>query len=164
MALDDAKRKPLSAEHLAALDGLDRGVTFNTAHTVARELIEMGLAFSDWGRLAITEAGRIALRRPLQSFRIIDEHVADLSDEQFFAEGVRAIDPMTAPHLVHASQSKMERTAIVLVEEEPYEPLPPASDDIQRAVRAAGVASGITGVWVEDKWVHAFIEAFVSGE
>jgi len=162
MALDDAKRKPLSAAHLTALDGLERGVTFNTAHTVARELIEMGYAFSDWGRLAITEAGRIALRRPLQSFRIIDEHVADLSDEVFKSR--LEIDPMTAPHLVHSSASKMERTAIVLVEEEPYEPLPPASDDIQRAVRAAGVASGITGVWVEDKWVHAFIEAFVSGE
>jgi hypothetical protein len=162
MALDDAKRKPLSAAHLTALDGLERGVTFNTAHTVARELIEMGYAFSDWGRLAITEAGRIALRRPLQSFRIIDEHVADLSDEQFFSEGVRAIDPMTAPHLVHSSQSKMERTAIVLVEEEPYAPLPPADDDVQRAMRAAGVASGVTGVWPETEWVHAFIDAFIN--
>jgi hypothetical protein len=162
MALDDAKRKPLTSAHLAALEGLDRGVAFNTTHTVARELIAMGYAFSEWGRLAITEAGRIALRRPAQqSFRIIDEHVADLSDEPHIVE---EIDPMTAPHLVHSSNSKLERTAIVLVEEEPYEPLPPANDDIQRALRAAGVASGITGVWVEDKWVHAFIEAFVSGE
>jgi len=27
-------------------------------------------------------------------------------------------------------------------------------------MRAAGVASGKTGVWVDDAWVQAFIDAF----
>jgi hypothetical protein len=146
---------------LAALEGLDRGLAFNTTHTIARELIAAGLAFSDWGRLAITEAGRIAARRPARPFRIIEEHVSDLSDEQHFKEGVVAIDRMTAPHLAHSSASKLERSAIVLVEEEPYEPLPPPADEMQKAMRAAGVASGVTGVWVEEKWVRAFVDAWV---
>jgi len=154
MALDDDKRKPLAAEHLAALDGLERGVTFNTTHTVARELIEMGYAFTDWGRLAITEAGRIELRRPpLRSFPIINEHVADIS-----AQAAKLTDdPFAAPH-----RAGLERTGIILVEEEPSTPLPPASDDVQRAMRAAGVASGKTGVWPETEWVHAFIDAYVA--
>lgn len=158
MALDEDKRKPLTADHLAALEGLDRGLAFNTTHTIARELIAAGLAFSDWGRLAITEAGRIAARRPQRPFRIIEEHVSDLSDELVINQ---TVDPMTAPHLAHSSASKLERSAIVLVEEEPLPPLPPADDDVQRAMRAAGVASGVTGVWPETEWVHAFIDAWV---
>jgi hypothetical protein len=154
MAFDAPERKPLAAEHLAALQGLDRGVAFNTTHTIARELIAMGYATSDWGRLAITEAGRIVVRQAGRSFTVIDDSVCEMS-------AARAdIDQMTAPHLVHSSASKLERSAIVLIEEEPYEDLPPAADRVQKAMRAAGVASGKTGVWVDDAWVHAFIDAF----
>ena len=155
MAFDAPERKPLAAEHLAALDGLDRGAAFNTTHTIARELTEMGYATSDWGRLAITEAGRIVVRAAARSFTVIDDSISEMS-----AAARADVDPMTAPHLVHSSASKLERSAIVLIEEEPYEDLPPASDARQKAMRAAGVASGKTGVWVDDAWVQAFIDAF----
>jgi hypothetical protein len=158
MALDVDKRKPLTEEHLAALAGLDRGVTFNTTHTVARELIALGLASSDWGRLAITEEGRRVIRRlPGRTYQIIDTHVADLSLEP--AQDLADLDPMAAPH-----RAKLSEEAISVLKETlreaPPAPLPPPGDDIQRAMRAAGVASGVTGVWVEEKWVHAFIDAF----
>jgi len=155
MAFDAPERKTLAAEHLAALQGLDRGVAFNTTHTIARELISMGYATSDWGRLAITEAGRIVVRQAARSFTVIDDSISEMS-----AAARADVDPMTAPHLVHSSASKLERSAIVLIEEEPYEDLPPASDARQKAMRAAGVASGKTGVWVDDAWVQAFIDAF----
>jgi hypothetical protein len=166
MALDEAKRKiVLTAEELAALDGLDRGARYNVTHSIARDLVAKGLALDNWGWLGLTETGRRVLRhhnytlntdhRILRTHVLDDDQIADIS-----AQAAKLTDdPFAAPH-----RAGLERTAIVLVEEEPYEPLPPASDDIQRAVRAAGVASGITGVWVEDKWVHAFVEAFVSGE
>ena len=35
------------------------------------------------------------------------------------------------------------------------------SDELQRALRAAGVASGVTGVWVDEKWVKAFVDAML---
>ena len=43
----------LSVEAFVALDALEHGATFNTSHTVARELIAQGLAQDDWGRLTI---------------------------------------------------------------------------------------------------------------
>ena len=110
MAPDASERKPLAAEHLTALDGLDRGVRFNTTHTIARELIAMGYATSDWGRLAITEAGRIVVRQAGRSFTVIDDSISEMS-----AAARADVDPMTAPHLVHSSASKLERSAIVLI-------------------------------------------------
>ena len=157
MALDASERKPLAAEHLAALDGLDRGVTFNTTHTIARELIALGLASSDWGRLCITEAGRIALRRPARSYTIINEHVADMSAEP--VQDLADLDPMAAPHRAKLSDEAIEVLKETLVEA-PSAPLPPAADTMTRAQRAAGIASGKTGVWIEAIWIEAFVAAF----
>jgi len=157
MALDASERKPLAAEHLAALDGLDRGVTFNTTHTIARELIALGLASSDWGRLCITEAGRIALRRPVRSYTIINEHVADMSAEP--VQDLADLDPMAAPHRARLSDEAIEVLKETLVEA-PSAPLPPAADTMTRAQRAAGIASGKTGVWIEAIWIEAFVAAF----
>ena len=53
----------VSAEALAALAALEQGATFNTTHTIARELMALSLAFEDFGRLQITEQGRVYLRR-----------------------------------------------------------------------------------------------------
>jgi hypothetical protein len=39
--------------------------------------------------------------------------------------------------------------------------LPDAADVETRALRAAGVASGETGTWVDEKWVKAFVREFV---
>jgi hypothetical protein len=161
MALDEGKRKvTLTSQELTILSQLEHGAHFNALHTDSASLKEKGLAFDDFGRLGLSEAGRRVLRhhnyilegdhRILRTHLIDDEHVADVS----------TLDPMTAPHLVHSSASKLERSAIVLIEEEPYEDLPPASDARQKAMRAAGVASGKTGVWVDDAWVQAFIDAF----
>jgi hypothetical protein len=165
MALDEAKRKVvLTTDELAALDGLDRGARYNVAHSTARGLVAKGLALDNWGWLGLTETGRRVLRqhnytlntdhRILRTHVLDDDQIADLSTQA----AKLTDDPFAAPH-----RSGLERSAIVLVEEEePYAPLPPADDDVQRAMRAAGVASGVTGVWPEIEWVHAFIEAFVA--
>jgi len=139
MAPDDDKRKPPTAEHLAALDGLERGMRFNVIHSVARELIELGYASNDWGQLAITEAGRVAVRRP---YPIISEHVANLNAAKL------SDDPFANPD------------AVPIAAPPPPVKLSPARDSRERAQRAAGVASGKCGNWPNEAWVEAFIEAF----
>jgi len=136
----------VTAEQLVVLGRLEHGAYFNVTHTTARELIAAGLACEEWGRLALTEEGRIALRRPAQhKYYILDDNeVADMSAAQL------AVDPMTSPHLANQP----------IVEEAPAAPLSPACDTPTKAMRAAGVASGKTGVWVDKVWVDAFIEAF----
>jgi hypothetical protein len=130
------------------LDQLDHGAYFNVLHTEARELIAAGLAREDFGYLAITEAGRRAIRQPTaHTHRIISEHVADLGNATYVG------DPMANPQ---------ERYVLPdIAPEEPRE-LPPAKDELERALRAAGEASGKTGVWPETEWVHAFVGAFIN--
>jgi hypothetical protein len=173
----------ISAEALAALSGIENGAHYNALHTTARELIAAGYACDNWGQLDLTEAGRIYLRRG--QFRIAitsDEQVCDLSVHMMDVPKVPidrrpskfwknhaavdleqphrsrgdydTIDPMTAPHRARKAAEPLE-----LVPEAPPEPLPVAESQLQKMMRAAGVASGKTGVWVKDEWVEEFIRA-----
>lgn len=166
----------ISAQAVEALDRLEHGARFNTLHTVARELIDAGLAQEDWGALALTEAGRIYLRRGAAVHIPIncDDHISDLSVHQMrIPKGPidrrpvsfwknRATDPMASPQHVlrdEADEDVGSTKPLKLIEEAPVQPLPVAETRKQEMLRAAGVASGKTGVWVEEAWVLAFVEA-----
>lgn len=148
----------LNPHQLAVLDRLEHGAYFNVVHSTARELIEMGYAREDFGRLAITEAGRVALRQPTRRrYTIIDTHVADLGRER----QPYTIDPMANPAtIVNRPLSDDDIEALVTSADTAVTVLSPACDTRQRALRAAGVASGKTGNWVDAQWIDAFIEAF----
>jgi|KBSMisStandDraft_5_1062788.scaffolds.fasta_scaffold609477_2 hypothetical protein len=137
----------LTAQQRSILRGLDQGAYFNAVHSAARELIEMGLAREDWGRLAITEAGVVAIRRP---HPIISDHVADLSV---------AIDPMSNPMATPVTPltgEQVEALSQLQVDVRATD----VSEWRQRALKAAGVASGKTGEWPTPVWVEEFINAF----
>jgi hypothetical protein len=167
----------VSAEALAALHALEEGAHYNTLHSVARELMEAGYAFDSWGELGMTEAGRIYLRRghrrniPISSD---DEHVYDMSVHMMQVPKV-PIDRRpskfwknSAPHHVDRGDYDptvaLDTTAVAtrpleLIDEAPAQPLPAAESQLQKMLRAAGVASGKTGVWVKDEWVEEFFNA-----
>jgi hypothetical protein len=169
----------ISAEALAALSGLEHGAHYNTLHSIARELIEAGYACEDWGQLNMTEAGRVYLRRGKFNIRITgDEHVSDMSvthmripdapidrrPSKFWKN--RAGD-FEQPHrtrgdfdpTVALDTTTVATRPLELVQEAPAEPLPAATDRMQEMLRAAGVASGITGVWPDERWVLEFVKA-----
>lgn len=157
----------ISAQAVEALDRLEHGARFNTMHTTARELIDAGLAQEDWGALALTEAGRIYLRRGVIGIHINNEQVSDMGGHSI---PIRRIDPMMSPqHVqrerrVHVLRNEADEDVgsakpLKLIEEAPVQPLPVAETRKQEMLRAAGVASGKTGVWVEEAWVLAFVEA-----
>jgi hypothetical protein len=140
----------LSVDGLKALMLLDEGVRLNCISRAARELVELGLAEPGWADdLVISEAGRRRARRGVRS-----EHVADLS---LSVSTNPNVDPMASPH-VEPFELAPER-AISDIREN-YES--DVISELQRAQRAAGVASGMTGVWVDEKWVQAFVEAWVA--
>ena len=151
----------LSVEAFVALDALEHGATFNTSHTVARELIAEGLAQDDWGRLTISESGRVYLRSRRAAVRQFvrgPEEAADLSLH-------RVIDPMsnpqaTPPQVVTPAQLEV----LAALEVAPTGMLPPAGKWRDRALRAAGTASGKTDVWPDTMWVMEFINALESEE
>ena len=147
----------LSFEHASALDRLEHGSQLNALSRVARELVAAGLAFVDFGYLRITETGRRELRRRMG---VSDGNVSGLADHGIvdparFPMGKPPELPMDKPpEFVLASEefiSSLEEAVVPL-------------DQMQRALRAAGVASGITNVWVDEKWVEAFVEAFLDAK
>ena len=172
----------ISDQATEALALLESGARFNTMHTVARELIEAGYASNDWGYLGLTEAGRIYLRRGARRIHInSDDQSCDLSVYQMqvpkaaidrtplaywknrcVVDRSGAVvddnDPMASPqHINRGLQTKL--ADLELPPEAPAEPLPIADSRRQEMLRAAGVASGVTGIWVEDRWVEEFIRA-----
>ena len=174
----------ISAEALAALSGLEHGARYNSIHTVARELRDLGYAYDDWGYLAMSELGRRFLRRG--KFDIVitgDDNVANLithaqiyhSDgRELGAEaGMKPItDPMASPQYVYnrhpVNDCQDEQTVtpslpVQLLPEEPPTPLPVATSRMQEMLRAAGVASGKTGTWVDAAWLTEFVRALDEG-
>jgi hypothetical protein len=169
----------ISAEALAALSGIENGAHYNALHTTARELIAAGYACDNWGQLDLTEAGRIYLRRGKFNIRITgDDHVSDMMSvthmqipdapidrrpSKFWKN--HAVRDLAQPHRSRGDYdpqpdtSGAARKPIELVQEAPAEPLPAATDRMQEMLRAAGVASGITGVWPDEKWVLEFMKA-----
>jgi len=187
----------ISAEALSALAGLEHGARYNSIHTVARELRDLGYAYDDWGTLAMSELGRRFLRRGKFHIAVTsDEGVHDMSASvhmmqipegasidrtpkqwwrnrmQERASGAVINDPMASPqhvynrHPVNDCQDEQTVTPslpVQLLPEEPPTPLPVATSRMQEMLRAAGVASGITGTWVDAAWLTEFVRALDEG-
>jgi hypothetical protein len=143
----------LSVDGMKALMLLEEGARLNCVSRAARELVELGLAMPGWADdLVISEAGRRRARGGVRS-----EHVADLS---LSVSTNPNVDPMAAPQgsepFELAPEAPSEIQKISGIQESDV------ISELQRAQRAAGVASGVTGVWVDEKWVKAFVEAWVT--
>jgi hypothetical protein len=118
---------------------------------------------NDWGRLALTEAGRRKLRWRRgpwhkRNFELASEHVAELTP--YIEESTERIDrkPSEVWKAEPIAEPNAERSLPPAAEDSTVTP-PTAADFTARARQAAGVASGKTGVWVDEEWVSAFIEA-----
>jgi hypothetical protein len=149
----------LSDRAFMALADLDHGARLNSIHSVARELIHAGLAIDEWGYLRLTEAGRQVGRGKLpRSLQIEDGNIADLSYR---------IDPMSNPvvapeQIAHPPTTPAPAAAVITPDPEIRQALTPAGDEYTRALRAAGIATGLTGTEWDAKWVQIFVEAFVN--
>jgi len=158
---------PITPEAFQALQALHDGSRFNIMHTIARELIDAGLAHSGFGILEITEAGRIWVRRGVtpvakpRTYIVDDENVANLAAGQKYAEAVQQPAPPPPAPIWHPP--------LALPPEAPPEPeqLPPApltdtslAWSRDRAIAAAGAASGTTDHWPPPTWIDAFITAY----
>ena len=164
----------MDAAHRVVLEKLSEGSRFNTVHPIARALIAEGYAREEWGRLTITEAGRLALK-PRRSIHVISEHVTDLnfgcqlsgdpmSNPQVVQEPFELLPPLPQELLPQtAALTELEAPMPLPAPPEPAALLPPTSDRRELALRAAGVASGRTGVWVDERWVMEFITALDAG-
>jgi len=146
----------LSVDALKALLLLEEGTRLNCVSRAARELVELGLAMPGWGDdLVISEAGRRRARGSVRS-----EHVSDLS---VFTTMGPDVDPMASPQGASVFEIAPELPAVISdgLQREVVISEVVISDELQRALRAAGVASGVTDVWVDEKWVKAFVEAWL---
>lgn len=148
----------LTPHALSALVQIDNGARLNVLSVVSRELIEAGMAFDDFGRLEITEAGRHQLRRDrFRMFDAVGDHVANMGDmnQPMWHTPVnshplrtRDQDPPGDDHLDASILPDLENLRRDL------------SWDRSRVRAAAGAANGACGIWVEPAWVEAFIKAF----
>lgn len=136
----------LTEEAAAALDQLEQGAVMNCMHTVARELIAAGLAIDGWGKLEITEAGRRVTRQSaMRSYVISDPNIANMGDRN---------EPFSLPPL--APDLPLDPVKF----SEPQMRSQKLAWSRHRAARAAGIANGATEVWVEPRWVEAFMDAY----
>ena len=150
---------PLSEQALSALIELDNGAKFNAIHTTSRELIAAGYAFDGWGYLEITERGRRKAReRNYRNFAIDDEQIHNMAT-QIIADVDRA--RAAAPDLPEDPIKHLDADDLV--------ELARAAPKIEhvgrlwsrdRAIKAAGVANGKTGTWVDASWVKAFMDEY----
>lgn len=178
----------LSREAMTALAELDAGMWMNTTHTTALELIRTGMAFDSWGRLQISEAGRRAARMAVRRLEVIDDQVADIgammcddckTTGQKYAWSkdpepcpackgsgyVAGPDLFSTPEVSHALPARYTPVQ-ALADRSPVGRDPDTDAAVlltwsrTRAAKAAGVANGQTGVWVDQAWIAAFLEAY----
>jgi hypothetical protein len=179
----------ITPEAFQALQALHDGARYNIMHTVARELIDAGLAHAGFGILEITEAGRIWVRRGVQpvatrSYIVDDVNVANLEQVErldLASQATNVNSPPTSsaplqrddsaqsgwhPPLVLPPEAPMDETSSYIVHQA-KEHLPPApmTDTTlawsrDRAVRAAGAASGQTDHWPPPNWLTTFMDAY----
>jgi len=155
----------LSPEAAAALVNLEDGAHFNSMHSIARELIAAGFAEAGWGGgyISITAAGRKEVRRGVRYREQIPAgpNMFDLNYDPMSnpAAPSPAVPEVVNPTPQIAQEVQEPSPKTVTVELPPIAPLPPPADMRDRALRAAGVASGKTGVWIEAAWLEEFINA-----
>jgi hypothetical protein len=180
----------LSKQAIAALVELEAGAKMNCLHTVARELIAEGLAFDGWGQLEITEAGRRAARSAdlanqeltiarYRNFGVDDPNYANLHGGETAFETPGDSHHLDASILPDLKIRGVTHGGMM----DPPDSLPPdpdAEDQVDRnkptlvpqvealgipwsrsrAMAAAGEANGRSGIWVDEKWVACFLDAY----
>lgn len=164
----------LSDQAFTALARLESGVQMNVMSVAARELIAAGLASDDWGSLRLTEAGRRRIRGQ-RSFVINDDNIAELrfATPEVSHVGLviepdepEKIDRRPSPFWHNREEAQPGVPPVKPPRVKPGtplpEPLPPAADDYTRGLRAAGVATGATGVEADPRWVSEFVKAYVA--
>ena len=146
----------LSDQAYEILSKLEAGSFIGTHNEATGELIAAGLACDDWGKLAVTEAGR----------RVARGHVlsrAFAPDDDYYSDMWMSNPQRTAPPPRHNDET-LKKILVEIEREEPPAPLAAAPDALTRAMRCAGIATGETGVEVDVKWVQSFIAAWTSRE
>lgn len=168
----------LSDQAYEALARLESGARMNTMNTAARELIAAGLASDDWGSLRLTEAGRRRIRGQ-RSFYIDDDNVANLFTTPAVSHVGLVIEPDEPEKIdrrpspfwhnredaqpgVPPAKPPRVKPGTPLPDPAPPPALEPGVDDVTRGYRAAGVATGITGIEVDARWVTEFVKCYVN--
>jgi hypothetical protein len=159
----------ITPEAFQALQALHDGARYNIMHTIARELIDAGLAHSGFGILEITEAGRIWVRRGVQPVGKSRTYITD--DANVSNLGGNVNNPPvsnTQPNEPVPITPPLPLVLPPLLEQKPEpEVMPPApmtdtslAWSRDRAIAAAGAASGQTDHWPPPAWIVAFMEAY----
>jgi hypothetical protein len=143
----------LSEQAVAALHELEDGWKMNCTHTIARELIAAGLAYNEFGYLALTDSGRRAARRA-PSRRVMFEAEGDQMAEIYIREDSKITQPSLFDPPLQPSPPPVIRPTPL-----PSSELDPPACERERVMRAAGVATGVTGIEPDVAWVLALIDA-----
>jgi hypothetical protein len=161
---------------LETLGLLESGARFNCLSVVSRELIEAGLAFDGWGYLEITESGRRVLRRQYRNFAIDDPNISNMGEVNSAMSTPDNSHPLQPAEIATPGAFGIDRSSNSVWKT----PEPDAADQIDRnkptlqpaiemagvawsrgrAIAAAGIANGVCGVWVDQKWIQAFLLAY----
>jgi hypothetical protein len=89
----------------------------------------------------------------LRSYIISDPNVANMGDRN---------EPFSLPPLAPELPPEPEPVPVKI--SEPETRSQKLAWSRHRATRAAGIANGRNGVWVEPGWVEAFMDAYEAGE
>jgi hypothetical protein len=158
----------ISDQAMLALAELEAGARMNCLHTIARELIAAGLAFDGWGKLEISEEGRRLLRKRVikvelpHTFEVESEHVANLQPPAAGSRNVPRMRSAWMPgeiisHQAIEAADQVDRNKPTLA---PQVEAMGIAWSRSRAIKAAGEANGRSGLWVDEKWVACFLEAY----
>ena len=152
----------ITPEAFQALQALHDGARYNIMHTIARELIDAGLAHSGFGILEITEAGRIWVRRGVQPVNQPRSYIVDDPD-------IANLGASNQVEKINTREERAPQEPFVFAPEPPpqSETLPPApltdtslAWSRARAIAAAGAASGVTDHWPPPDWITSFMDAY----
>jgi hypothetical protein len=171
----------LTKEAHETLELLGQGAKFNCLSVTSRELISAGLAFDGWGYLEISEAGRRVLRREgstMSHFAVDSPNISNMGDrnEPMKVRDLAHYDSLREappePVTMNVESNRGGRTFELSDRQEADQvdrnqpTLKPAIEmagvawSRKRAIAAAGVANGAVGVWVDQRWVQAFLLAY----
>lgn len=154
----------LSPQAIETLVELDLGKHMNTVHSVCRELIAAGMASDDWGRLEITEKGRLVVRQMrfsgVRQFLVDDPNISNMGDFNRPAP-LPPVAPEIGSDLIINNMEVTQETGPTEPRELPlYKREGSVAWSRERARQAAGVANGKSGVWIEATWIDAFLDAY----
>lgn len=141
----------LSELAIKALGRLDDGAVLNSIHSTARELILAGMAYDDWGHLALTEEGRRVAR---QFYRANSEQMSELWQTPADSHHVEQFELLPVGEQDHHVQEVIVRPVVSEGQ---------LAWTRERAMWAAVLANNATDIWIEEKWLAAFMDAYEGG-